>query len=410
MNRKYCYITLLTNDTYVRGVILLNECLRKTESKYPLLCLITDDVDENTRNILTMNNINYQLVNKIEMPEKLYNYNKEQNAKQTEIWKYCLTKFNIFKMTEYNKIIFLDADLLILKNLDHCFKYDHMTAALDGEYINLWPNWPHFNSGFMVIEPNIDTFNSIMNFSSNITDDLESIKDYKGDKYLLADQEILNLYYNDWYNNKNLHLSKYYNIFPVHTPDIMENDIWQNGYFVHFVGTKPWECYNIKEGLRSKFCITEYSNKIGCLSFYEYSFAILNLIYSDNYKNLNWTQLTTSGELEYQTAAVAKDLFRDFERAKKYIDLAINKNPNNENFLKLEKYINNALLAKELYPSIKVLLSNLIEYLTVEGLPTMKLYAYLSIMEEGLETDQCLNVILDFWNMLTEMTKDKLTK
>ena len=406
MSRNYCYVTLLTNDTYVRGVVLLNECLRRYESQYPLICMVTDNVGEESLNILKLNNVTYKIIKKIAMPEKLYNYNKELNAKQTEIWKYCLTKFNIFKMTEYDKLIFLDADLLILKNLDHCFKYEHMTAALDGEYVNLWPKWPHFNSGFMVIEPNLDLYNSIMDFANNITDDLEGIKDFKGDKYLLADQEILNLYYKDWPSKENLHLNKYYNIFPIHCPDVLEEDIWKNAYFVHFVGTKPWECFYNTEGLRSKFILDSDSVKTGCLSLYEVAFAIINLVYNNDYKNIDWNEVTSNGELSYQTAVLAKDLFRDFDRAEKYINAALKQNPNNKKFTELKQYIDNSLLAKDLYLSIKTITNKLLDKFSLEGLPTMKLYGYLAAMENGLTTDNSINAILDFWNTIVASFKE----
>jgi len=57
-------------------------------------------------------------------------------------------------MTEIDKWLFLDADMMIMKNIDHVFEYPHLTSALDGEYFNLWPGWDHFNSGVLLIEPN----------------------------------------------------------------------------------------------------------------------------------------------------------------------------------------------------------------------------------------------------------------
>lgn len=41
---NYTYMTLLTNNTYVQGVILLNETLKKVKSKYPLVVLVTEEV------------------------------------------------------------------------------------------------------------------------------------------------------------------------------------------------------------------------------------------------------------------------------------------------------------------------------------------------------------------------------
>ena len=53
---------------------------------------------------------------------------------------------------------------MVMKNLDHLFEYPHLTSALDGEYFNLWPGWDHFNSGILVIEPNIEEYNRIIDF------------------------------------------------------------------------------------------------------------------------------------------------------------------------------------------------------------------------------------------------------
>jgi alpha-N-acetylglucosamine transferase len=93
-------------------------------------------------------------------------------------WKNCWTKFQIFNLIEYDKIVFLDADVMVLKNLDHLFKKPHMTAALDGEYWNLWPSWPHFNSGCLVIEPSTDLFNNILNFAKTLPQEKIDSLDY----------------------------------------------------------------------------------------------------------------------------------------------------------------------------------------------------------------------------------------
>jgi len=49
---KYSYITLLSDDSYIYGVILLNESLKRVESKYPLKVLVTSNVTLPIINIL----------------------------------------------------------------------------------------------------------------------------------------------------------------------------------------------------------------------------------------------------------------------------------------------------------------------------------------------------------------------
>ncbi|MBR6253134.1 MAG: hypothetical protein IKR04_04800 [Clostridia bacterium] len=113
----------------------------------------------------------------------------EPNTAST--WRNCWTKLHIFNQTQFDKIVFLDADIMVLKNLDHLFNCPHMTSCLDGEYFNIWPGWDHFNSGCIVIEPSNELYNKILDFANSLTED-------NIPEYIIADQEILNLYFKDW--------------------------------------------------------------------------------------------------------------------------------------------------------------------------------------------------------------------
>ena len=122
---------------------------------------------------------------------------------------------------------------MVFKNLDHLFEKPHMTSALDGEYFNIWPGWDHLNSGFMVIEPSHELFLDILQFAKSFPKD--SLPDY-----IVADQEILNLYYKDWPNHPELHVNKYYDIFPPYVHEEHIEELEKECYFVHYVGRKPW--------------------------------------------------------------------------------------------------------------------------------------------------------------------------
>lgn len=234
--KNYSYITLLTSDSYVYGVMMLNESLKQVNSQYPLLVLITNNVSLASKEILNQLNISYKDVETISIADEIYQHNLSIDPVTAPLWKDSFTKFQMFKLIEYDKLIFLDADILVLKNLDNLFELPHMTAAVDGEYFNLWPDSPHFNSGFMVIEPSVELFNNLIEFSKTINFNSNLSKWVM----LLADQEILNLYYKDWFQQTNLHLNKYYNIFAPNITDTLLLDIQNNAMCIHFVGAKPW--------------------------------------------------------------------------------------------------------------------------------------------------------------------------
>ena len=246
--KKYSYISLLTDDSYAYGITLLVESLHKVKTKYPLHVLITEDVSAPVIEMLKQLNITYELINKIQISEELYNHNLAIDKRRAGIWKYCWTKFKIFDLIQFEKIVFLDADIMVLKNIDHLFEKQHMTAALDGELFELWPDSPHFNSGCLVIEPNHSLYENIINF-------VQSLKQEDLPNTIIADQEILNIYYKDWVQQANLHLNKWYNVFAPYIPEKMDNDIKQKAYFIHFIGRKPWVPWNKHpEENYSEFC------------------------------------------------------------------------------------------------------------------------------------------------------------
>ena len=233
---KYSYITLLTDDSYIYGVILLNESLKNVNSQYPLEILVTSNVSKPIINILEQLQLKYSIIKPIKN-EQFIDYNIKIMPQFAKTWSLCLSKIEIFNLIQFDKIVFLDADILVLKNLDHLFDYPHLTSAIDGEYFNLWPDDPHFNAGILVIEPNQQEYNNISNYISNFSlDDWNKFQ-------CIADQEILNLYFSEWIKHTELHLNKYYDIFAPYIQQEQLEDIKKNCYFIHFIGRKPWRTW-----------------------------------------------------------------------------------------------------------------------------------------------------------------------
>lgn len=66
------------------------------------------------------------------------------------------SKLNAWRLEQYSKCVFLDADTLVLTNVDELFEREELSAAPD-------IGWPDiFNSGVFVFCPNRATFNALM--------------------------------------------------------------------------------------------------------------------------------------------------------------------------------------------------------------------------------------------------------
>jgi len=59
-------------------------------------------------------------------------------------WNY--SKLRVWQVTDYDKLVFIDADFIILKKLDHLFYYPQLSASGNDKVL--------FNSGIMVMQPN----------------------------------------------------------------------------------------------------------------------------------------------------------------------------------------------------------------------------------------------------------------
>ena len=335
MNKKYAYVTLVTTNNYVPGIAILYESLRRVKSKYPLICMYNKDISKENLSRLKEIGIELRLVDDIGFPKQILEHNNATNPDLGEVWKSTLTKCRVFDMVEFDKVIFCDADLLILKNIDHCFELPHMTAALDGEYMNLWPGAPHFNSGFFVVKPEKGLMQKVLDFAAS--GHIEPVIPGQA----ISDQDILNWYYRDWPNQREKHLSKYYNIFPPHTPACCAQDVLNNAYFVHFVGMKPWYGKEIPEQIgKGKSCVfslteDEPTTKL-CLELYEVAYGLLHYSNATS-AAINWEEADSENEFRYHIAYGALGFFKDLDVCEKYLSKILVAEPDNTKYQQLAK-------------------------------------------------------------------------
>ncbi|PWN27686.1 nucleotide-diphospho-sugar transferase, partial [Jaminaea rosea] len=74
----------------------------------------------------------------------------------------ALTKLHAWRLTDYRKVVYLDADSLVLRPLSHLF---HLSATFAASPDTGWPDI--FNSGVMLLEPSQDTFEGLLNLAAS---------------------------------------------------------------------------------------------------------------------------------------------------------------------------------------------------------------------------------------------------
>lgn len=166
------YVCVLATNNYLDGCLVLNENLKHINSEYGLLCLINEEITQETRDTLDYFNIEYKEIKKI-------NYDVDFEGYIQPYFKNTFDKLSVFSLTEYEKIVYLDLDLLILENIDDLFAYNGLAMAMDHPFTNL------HNSGVMIIEPNMDDYYNLIKLM------VEKMKNQEQ----LGDQDIINEYF-----------------------------------------------------------------------------------------------------------------------------------------------------------------------------------------------------------------------
>ena len=161
----------------------------------------------------------------------------ENNAtSNVQHWNHTFDKLLIFGLVQFEKLDFLDSDLLLLENIDFLFNKPHMTATKADVYIK---DWDYLNSGTMVIEPNQEVLEGLLALVPLM---------YKKREHF-GDQDVIQEYYADWNTKPQLALPQKYNVFIYLLEDyVRKHQFYLPGKkseksiaIVHFAGkVKPW--------------------------------------------------------------------------------------------------------------------------------------------------------------------------
>ncbi len=250
-NMVNAYVAYMANDRDLKGVLLLNYNLKKLGSKYPFVVLIIEKVSENVKRILKEHHIP---VIYCDLRDTLKSFTNNNELIDAIINKHYYGKYLIFALTQFNKIVYLDTDLLLLENIDHLFEYDttpterdnqkksfsriYMTNDMqasvqsDGQvYVVLTTN--AFNSGVIITEPKMEITTVLFRELTNLGLD--------GFLKINTDQDMLNKISNSGFLECSI-LPMIYNCSPTVVSDFIRLGMIEKPKVIHFMlKPKPWE-------------------------------------------------------------------------------------------------------------------------------------------------------------------------
>lgn len=231
------YVTLLSTANYLPGVLALNESLRRCGTRFPLHVALSRDTTAEVE--VTLRKLKIEVIrlsDSLEIPE----FHRHSNGH----WGNTFDKIQLFGIIKYEKLVYVDSDMMVLQNLDHLFLRPHLSAAAAGRMLQ--PDSRRLNSGIMVIEPDANLPNLIVQKLEVAVSEVAAMG-----VSAVGDQDLINAYYSQWPDSPELHLPDSYNVFQFHVDDYILQQNFVLGRLgdsgdrvikvVHFIGAvKPW--------------------------------------------------------------------------------------------------------------------------------------------------------------------------
>lgn len=248
----FAWVTLLTQPDYYIGVQALHRSLKRSETQWPLTVMVTDAIDLETREALQAQGCVIHPVEPLMPDAKLEQH--YASAQFSEVW----SKLRAWELTGCERVVFLDADMLVLRNMDELFTLDlgdHDLAACHAcrcnpnkiaSYPASWhPENCHYtwqdrgepapasldrylNGGFLVLKPDQAVFTWLQQ-------KVAAIKDLR--RYPFSEQDLLN----EVFENRWLPLTYIYNALK--TLPFQHSAMWREEEVknLHFILAKPWK-------------------------------------------------------------------------------------------------------------------------------------------------------------------------
>lgn len=228
----FAYVTLVTNADYGLGALALARSLRLVRSAWPLVVLATEDGGR-----LDELEAEGCLIHPVEQPplsaafrsrhERCALHARAPFAKGEKprfhdpLDNFC--KLSLWRLAQYRRVVFLDADTLVVKNIDKLFGYPEFCAA-PNLYQTL-ADMHRLNSGVFVAEPGEEAYRAMLRRL-----------DTPGVFWRRTDQTFLESFFPDWHGLPYTYNALQYLYFNL-------PQLWRFSSIrvIHYQYEKPWQ-------------------------------------------------------------------------------------------------------------------------------------------------------------------------
>jgi len=230
----HAFVTLVTNDDYAGGALALVRSIALTGSKADTVVLHTGGVTVD--GLTPVAALGARLIQADLLPTsdafnarharaRLHGRAPFTKGRKPDFHTPLdnFVKLRLWQLEEYERCVFIDADALVLRNVDRLFGYPEFSAA-PNVYESL-ADFHRLNSGVFVARPSTETFAAMM-----------QALDKPDVFWRRTDQTFLQHYFPDWHG-----LPVFYNMLQYVWFNMPELWDWASIGVLHYQYEKPWE-------------------------------------------------------------------------------------------------------------------------------------------------------------------------
>lgn len=228
------YVTLVTNGDYATGAAALLRSLGRTGTRADMVVLHTAAVAQG--DLARLSALGARLVRTSLLPlsDAFNDAHSRRNQHAAAPFRRGqkpafhtpldnFVKLRLWQLTEYRAAVFIDADALVLRNVDALFEYPQFCAA-PNVYEGL-ADFHRLNSGVFTARPDTRTFA-----------DMLARLDRPGSFWRRTDQTFLQAYFPDWHG-----LPVTFNMLQYVWFNLPELWDWSSIRILHYQYEKPWQ-------------------------------------------------------------------------------------------------------------------------------------------------------------------------
>jgi len=153
------YATLVAGNEFIELALVLAESLRESNSPYPLIALTTDKTSENGIELLTKAGLVVHRLSDVAIPGHVQPWR--------EYWRSTYVKLKMWELWQYERIVFIDADSIVMGNMDDLFRVHGEYLAATDRHLCKHELEPGMTGMVSVMWPDLNTANDIMKFFNN---------------------------------------------------------------------------------------------------------------------------------------------------------------------------------------------------------------------------------------------------